>query len=152
MSQPTGALPPQNGSAEPPLSQPYYGAPIGAAVRRFFGKYADFSGRASRSEYWWWLLANVIIYAVLEIIANIGGGMGNASSGPSVIYIIINIILGIWGLATIVPWLALSWRRFHDTNHSGGFWFLGFIPIVGGIIVLIFMLLPPNPEGARFDR
>jgi uncharacterized membrane protein YhaH (DUF805 family) len=58
----------------------------------------------------------------------------------------------IWGLATLVPNLALAWRRLHDTNRSGGFYFIGLIPFVGWIIVLVFMLLPADPAGARFDR
>ena len=159
MSTPYNAPPPPpqpaaGPSGEPPLNQPYYGAPFGAAIRRFFGKYATFSGRASRAEFWWWFLADAIVIAVLQIVGSIGGGVtGNGSGGPTVLYVIFSIVLvTIWGLGTIVPNLALSWRRFHDSNHSGGFWFLGLIPIVGWIIVLIFMLLGPSHAGARFDR
>ncbi len=153
MSTPYDPTPTGGPAAEPPLNQPFYGAPIGAAVRRFFGKYATFSGRASRSEYWWWVLIGVVIGIVLSLLGEIGGGVnGNGSGGPTAIYIIFAIISGLWALAIIVPTLALSWRRCHDSNHSGGFWFLGLIPCVGWIIVLIFMLLAPDPAGTRFDR
>ena len=61
-------------------------------------------------------------------------------------------ILSVWGLATMVPLLALYWRRLHDTNRSGAFFFLSLIPLVGGIIVLVLVLLPEDAAGARFDR
>ncbi|MDQ1083562.1 uncharacterized membrane protein YhaH (DUF805 family) [Microbacterium proteolyticum] len=48
-----------------PLDQPYYGAPLSAAVQRFFRKYFTSHGRASRSEYWWWALVNAIVMAAL---------------------------------------------------------------------------------------
>ncbi len=54
-------------------------------------------------------------------------------------------------LALIVPTLAISWRRLHDANLAGPFWFLSFIPGVGGLIVLALMLMPSKPEGRRFD-
>ena len=56
------------------------------------------------------------------------------------------------GLATRVPLLALYWRRLHDTNRSGALFFLAFIPFVGAIILLVFMVLPSEIAGARFDR
>ena len=52
----------------------------------------------------------------------------------------------------LVPGLALTWRRLHDTNRSGALYFLGLIPIVVPIILLVFVLIPQNPEGARFDK
>ena len=61
-------------------------------------------------------------------------------------------LYGVWALAIVVPSLALIWRRLHDTNRSGGYFFLALIPFVGSIILLVFMLLDSNPAGARFDR
>ena len=55
-------------------------------------------------------------------------------------------------LAILVPFLAISWRRLHDTNRSGGYYFLAFIPFVGPIILIVLLALPSNPAGARFDR
>ena len=65
------------------------------------------------------------------------------------VYVALSVI---WGIAALVPGLALVWRRLHDTNRSGACYFLALIPIVGPIIVLVFFLSPQNPEGARFDR
>ena len=140
-----------------PLSAPYYGAPLGAAFTRFWRKYATFSGRASRAEYWWWVLVALIIAAIFFLIGTLAGGIygpptesGSLSLGPG--YGIYITLSAIWGIATLVPNLALTWRRLHDTNRSGGFYFIGLIPFVGGIILLVFLLLPANPAGARFDR
>jgi uncharacterized membrane protein YhaH (DUF805 family) len=139
-----------------PLSQPLYGATIGQAVTRFFTKYATFTGRASRSEYWWWFLVNAIVTIVISIISGISGPSfsvdqaGGFAFGPGYW---VNISLStVWLLATIVPHLALVWRRLHDTDKAGPFYFLGLIPIVGWIIILVLLALPSNPAGARFDR
>lgn len=148
------------------LSLPLYGASFGQAVKRFFKKYATFSGRASRSEYWWVALFNFLLHLVPGILMGIGGGMAGAaaasvdpytaaptvSSGPGLSLIAIGAVLsGIILLATIVPNLAVSWRRLHDANFSGLMYLLNLIPSVGSLIVLVLMLMPPKPEGQRFD-
>jgi uncharacterized membrane protein YhaH (DUF805 family) len=140
-----------------PLWAPLYGASFGAAISRFFRKYADFTGRASRSEYWWWMLFYVLTLVVGEVLALAIGSAGatvddEGRSIPGPFFWVIAIVLFAWILGTLVPHLALVWRRLHDANFAGPFFFLGFIPFVGGIIVLILTLLPSNPEGARFDQ
>lgn len=138
------------------LDQPLYGATFGQAISRFFKKYATFSGRASRSEFWWWYLASTIVSGVLSILMTTTGGLAvDQATGqmtPTGGYVAFASILGVWGLATFIPWLALSWRRLHDSNRSGGFFFLGLIPFVGWIIMLVLYLMPSDPAGARFDR
>ncbi|MET4144312.1 DUF805 domain-containing protein [Arthrobacter sp. UYCo732] len=137
---------------EPPLWAPYYGAPLPVAVKRFFKKYTAFSGRASRSEYWWWTLVSGIIGIVLNII--IGAGTSGSSSAPSYGPIaIFGIVLAlVWVLATIVPSLAVSVRRLHDGNFSGWLLLLHLVPFLGSIAVLVMMILPSNPAGQRFDQ
>jgi uncharacterized membrane protein YhaH (DUF805 family) len=142
-------------TATVPLSQPLYGASFGQAISRFFKKYATFTGRASRSEYWWWFLANVIVGAVLSALA-LGTGAPHLDAATNTVvfgagYVIFSVIAGIWGLAVLVPNLAVVWRRLHDTNKSGGFFFLALIPFVGGIILIVLLALDTNPAGARFD-
>lgn len=139
-----------------PLSQPLYGASFGAAVQRFFKKYATFSGRASRSEFWWWILANAIVSVVLSVLALITGGGGGVDAAgnplpPSGLGVVFLVLLSVWGLATFVPHLALIVRRLHDTNRSGFWIFIAFVPVVGGIILFVFEVLPSDPRGARFD-
>jgi len=141
-------------SGEVPLDAPLRGANFGQAFVRFFKKYAIFHGRASRSEFWWWYLASVVISGVLYGLAYTVGNpmMVNEDGVPTPVFSAILIPYYIWGLATFIPWLALAWRRLHDTNRSGAWWFIGLIPFVGWIILLVFFLLPPDPAGARFDR
>jgi uncharacterized membrane protein YhaH (DUF805 family) len=142
-------------TANTPLSEPLYGASFGQAFVRFFKKYATFSGRASRSEFWWWFLANTIVAGVLYGIAAAIGASGASVSDNGMMYgpgfWVAAIPYFIWLAATLVPWFALVWRRFHDTNRSGAFYFLALIPFVGGIIVLVMLALPSDPAGARFD-
>lgn len=132
-----------------PLSAPLYGASAPDAVTRFFKKYATFSGRASRSEYWWWELVNniVTILFYLLLVLSDSNGIGEASSGT-----LIAFLWGVWLLATTVPGVALIVRRLHDANLSGWMAFLGLIPLAGGIILLVFALTGPDPEGQRFDQ
>ena len=85
-------------------------------AKRPLQKYADFTGRASRAEYWWYVLGIIIVAIVLSIIESILG-LGK-------------IVLGVYGpltallwLATIVPGIAVGVRRLHDTNRSG-WWML----------------------------
>jgi uncharacterized membrane protein YhaH (DUF805 family) len=139
-----------------PLWAPYYGAPIGEAAKRFFTKYATFTGRASRSEYWWWTLVSGVVSIVLNIIMSVAGAAGatvdaagNTVPGPGAVVGV--ILLVIWGLAVIVPSLALVVRRLHDLNFSGWMILIGLVPFVGGLALLVFMLLPSKPEGQRFD-
>jgi uncharacterized membrane protein YhaH (DUF805 family) len=135
------------------LDAPLRGASFGQAFSRFFKKYATFHGRASRSEFWWWFLASTVISGVLYGIAAATGGMMDFNDGMATPrWGFASILYSLWGLAILIPWLALSWRRLHDTNRSGAWWFIGLIPVVGGIILLVFFLLQPDPAGARFDR
>lgn len=90
--------------------------------------YAGFSGRARRTEYWMFTLFNVIIIAVLDLV-----GMA-ARLG--------SILGGIYALAVLIPSLAVAVRRLHDTGKSGWWILIAVIPVVGSIILLIFMLLP----------
>lgn len=140
---------------EAPLYPPLHGASFGQAVKRFFKKYAVFSGRASRSEYWWVFLFSAIVSVVFSLVGSLTGtttvdttdGLAAMNMGNPVV----NVLQGLWGLATIVPSLALLFRRLHDTNRSGWWWLIAFVPIVGWIILLVFVLGDSRQEGARFD-
>lgn len=139
-------------NAEPPLWAPYYGAPFQVAVRRFFKKYATYNGRASRSEYWWWMLVSVLVSIVINMI--IGSGTSATASGSAAGpgTAIGGVLALIWGLATIIPGLALAVRRLHDVNMSGWMLLIALVPLLGAVALLVIMILPPNPAGQRFDR
>ncbi len=149
--------PPPSVPSELPLWAPYYGASLGTAFVRFWKKYATFSGRASRSEYWWVALIFAVVGIILEIVAvstTVGTVAVSDAGVPSfgAAYYAVITISWVVSLATLVPTLAVVWRRLHDTNRSGGYYFIGLIPIVGGIILIVFLASAPDPAGARFDR
>ena len=94
-------------------------------------KYAVFSGRARRQEYWMFVLFNVIIAVVLSIIE----GMADSDSEGSR-----STLTTLYVLAVLIPSLAVGVRRLHDTGRSGWWMLIGVIPIVGAIVLLIFII------------
>jgi uncharacterized membrane protein YhaH (DUF805 family) len=98
-------------------------------------KYVMFSGRASRSEFWYFTLVNVIISAVLGVIDAI---LGTNGSG-------IGLLGGLYSLAVLLPSIAVSIRRLHDTNRSGWWLLIGIIPIVGWIILIVWYVQDSDP-------
>jgi uncharacterized membrane protein YhaH (DUF805 family) len=131
-----------------PLWAPLYGASFGEAVARFFMKYATFSGRASRSEYWWWALVSGIVSGVTNLLMLAGRSSGGKLGA---VYFVGLALAGIWLLATFIPSLALLVRRLHDSNRSGWMVLLSFVPFIGGLVLLVFTLQDSKPEGQRFD-
>ena len=99
-------------------------------------RYAQFVGRASRAEYWWFFLANLIVLAVLGILSRV-----------STVFAILYVI---YGLAVLIPGIAVAVRRLHDTNRSGWWLLLWFIPIVGFIIVIVFLATQGDPAPNRY--
>jgi len=123
-------------------------------------KYATFSGRAARSEYWWFQLFYILLLVAYGLIGGfLAAFLSNNQNGPSILAIIVMIIGGIIVLAMILPQISLQVRRFHDRNISG-WWYLGLIilslvPYVGvitGIAIFVINLLRgtdgPNKFGA----
>lgn len=106
-------------------------------------RYADFSGRSRRKEYWMFVLGVIIVAVVLGFIEGILGlsGMVGGVYGPLTLLLV---------LAIIVPSIAVQVRRFHDQDKSGWFVLLAFIPILGGLIVLVFMCLEGTKGPNRF--
>jgi uncharacterized membrane protein YhaH (DUF805 family) len=116
---------------------PLRGATFGQAFSRFWQRFATFSGRASLSEFWWAALIVEIPSLALYLLG--------ISAGP------LFWLAGVWSVATIIPSLAITWRRLHDTNRSGANWFWVLLPFVGWIILLVQLLGQGNPAGERFD-
>ncbi|MGW8432055.1 DUF805 domain-containing protein [Curtobacterium citreum] len=158
---PAGPIP-RDASGAPPLWAPWYGIGFLDAFTRFWKKYARFDGRASRSEFWYWFLANAIISTILfggyiaGMIAWAASSTtvdeyGQSSSNGSipVVGILFLVLYFVWWAATIVPTFALGWRRVHDANLAGPFWL---ISLVTGIAAIVFGALESNPAGAQYDR
>ncbi|KFF31606.1 DUF805 domain-containing protein [Bifidobacterium bombi] len=129
-TMPSSPTPSPMTDTEVPLQAPYYGCSFTEAVKRFFTKYAVFKGRASRSEYWFVVLFLGIIDMVLFSLIEVTGDTGT----PKTIVLSVN---NVWGLFCIVPSIALSVRRLHDTGKSGGWWFVAFIPEFIGVIISV---------------
>ena len=119
-----------------------------------YRRYADFSGRSQRKEYWMFALFQFIVAMVLLAIMFVGGmGSVNEMTGqaePGTLFYIGIGLLVIFGLGTFIPSLAVSVRRFHDQDKSGWFLLLQLIPYIGGIIVLVFMCLDGTRGPNRF--
>ena len=141
-------------------------------AKRPLQKYADFSGRAPRPEYWWFVLAQIVVLLVAMLLDSLlGSDLGG--TGYGIIYIIV-------ALALLLPSVAVSIRRLHDTNRSG-WWLLlvavpylllglmtgmaaagdspvglgmagivGIVALAGAIAILVFMILPGTPGDNRF--
>lgn len=137
-----------------PLSAPLVGARFGEAVARFFKKYTTFSGRASRSEFWFACLAivsvSVVLWAVAIVPLSVSAGTGADDAG-ALVGNLLTLPFFAWALITLIPMLAVTWRRLHDSNRSGASYFVVLIPFVGSLILLSLLASPSKPEGARFD-
>ncbi len=105
------------------------------AVRSVLSNYATFSGRSRRSEYWWFVLFNLLVNLVA---AGIDGALGT------------NFIRFVVALALLLPGLAVFVRRMHDTGRSGWWILLGLIPLVGGIVLIVFAAQDSQPGPNRF--
>lgn len=113
-----------------------------AAVKTCLGKYTEFSGRARPSEYWWWVLFALVIQMIpyFLFIALVAGNEGSTSLST-----IVGAIWFVVWAALLLPSLAVFVRRLHDTGRSGLFFFLGLIPLVGPIILIVFLVGAGDP-------
>ena len=98
------------------------------AVTHVFQNYANFSGRARRSEYWYFTLFNMIVVAALSALA--------AASGKG-LAIIFRGLTSLVSLGMFIPGLAVCWRRLHDIGKSGWWWLFGFVPVAGPVLLLV---------------
>lgn len=100
-------------------------------------KYATFSGRARRSEYWYFFLMYLLIFVLLAIVDGITGSF-SAKSG-------VGLLSGVFALAMLLPSLAVGVRRLHDIGRSGWWLLIAFVPLIGGIVLLLFAVKVGTP-------
>lgn len=114
------------------------------AVQAVFNNYANFEGRARRSEFWYWTLFNVLVSFVLSLIGN---------------WLHLGFIPTLWSLAVLVPSIAVGVRRLHDIGKSGWLYLISLIPLIGTIIVIVWFaqdgmsgpnMYGPDPKGDNF--
>nr|WP_321511882.1 DUF805 domain-containing protein [uncultured Celeribacter sp.] len=110
------------------------------AVKTCFSKYVTFSGRAQRSEYWWWALFTFLAGVVLSGIDGLLGN-GQTAAGP---------LSGLFSLITFLPGLSVLARRLHDVNRSAWWMLLLFLPIIGWIVLLIWTVSKGSDGINRF--
>lgn len=107
-------------------------------------KYAQFDGRSRRKEYWMFVLINMIIYFVLY-----AGGLALVM-GDNKLGIFLMVLCVVYGLAALLPSLAVAVRRLHDTN-KGGLWILiALVPFIGGIWLLVLLAMDGTPGDNQF--
>jgi uncharacterized membrane protein YhaH (DUF805 family) len=109
--------------------------------------YANFEGRARRKEYWMFTLFNAIVFFALIILISIS--MDNYTGEIGSIGSIASVILVIYSLGIIVPSIAVTVRRLHDTDKSGWWYLISFIPF-GGVVLFVFTLLDSTQGNNRF--
>lgn len=107
-------------------------------------QYADFSGRARRTEFWMFVLVSVLISIVLAIVDTMIGTATVYGDGSMVTFSP-GILGGLYSLAVLIPSIAVTVRRLHDTDRSGWWFLIQLIPLVGAIVLLVFVCL----EGTR---
>ena len=98
-------------------------------------KYAEFSGRARRKEFWMFALFNIIIAVVLGIVDGFIG---------------MPILGGLYSLAVLLPGIAVGARRLHDIGKSGWWLLIGFVPLIGFIVLIIFFVMDSNPGDNQY--
>ena len=167
MPVPTGIAGPSIvGTPDPldiPGGQPFVG--FGRAISLGFKQYARFKGRSSRSEYWWWYLFSQVFLLIVMIpgyvqyfrdvvpaIQQWGDCIQAQDPGSdlSVCHLDLKFptlfLVGfVIALVLMLPSLAVAVRRLHDTGKSGWWWFIAFVPFVGGIILIVFLVFDSQP-------
>lgn len=99
---------------------------------------ADFSGRSRRKEYWYFQLFNGIVMIFIGLFAVAFSDQGKPAMFPFG-------LMFAYGLVLVVPALAVTIRRLHDIGKSGWWYFIAFVPLIGGIILFVFTLLDSEP-------
>ena len=105
-------------------------------------KYAVFNGRARRKEYWYFVLFNTLISIVLAIIDGLTGSFS--------LEVGMGLLGGIYALAVLIPSIAVSVRRLHDTGHSGWWILIALVPLIGAIVLLVFMVQDSHPDENQY--
>jgi len=111
-------------------------------------KYAVFTGRAQRAEYWYFALFNLLIMIALTVVDSLLGTYNPAAG--------LGLFSGIYALAVLLPGIGVAIRRLHDTSRTGWWVLLALIPVIGPIVLIIFFIMDstpgenqygPNPKG-----
>jgi uncharacterized membrane protein YhaH (DUF805 family) len=125
------------------------------AVKSVYRNYATFSGRAARSEYWWFVLFSFIAGIVVMVVEGaLGLGQGSMMSGGGGFSASYNggILSILWSLGNLLPSLAVGVRRLHDTDRSGWWLLIALIPLIGAIVLIVFFCTRGTTGPNRFGE
>lgn len=135
---PPAALGMSSGAHEASNHRPPKGLRFREAVKRCLRLYATFQGRAARSEFWWFT-----VFVYLAVFAGkLVAGIADAEAG--------DVLAVLTWLALLLPALAVTVRRLHDVNKRGWWMLIWFVPLVGPLVMLLFMIVDGRPEANRF--
>jgi len=112
---------------------------------RMWQNYINFSGRANRKEYWYAILLQLLIVIILQVAAALAQNLN-----VPLLQLLISVIILIFSLASLCPTFAIAFRRLHDTGRSAWWMLILFVPIVGVVVLLVFLLLEGEPGENRF--
>lgn len=112
------------------------------AYKKAWQNYANFSGRASRADYWWFTLANMLVSAAFSLLGTMGG--------DSFLGTIIVAVSAIYSLAVFIPSLAVCIRRLHDIEKSGWWYLIVLVPCIGSIVFLVFCCMAGTPGDNKY--
>ena len=115
-----------------------------------FRQYADFSGRASRQEFWMFVLVNLLFAMAWAFVAGLLTGLFGGSFDQESRLIFMYKLIAIYYAVTAVPAMAVGVRRLHDTGRSGWWMLIGLVPLVGGIWLIVLMCSDDNPGDNRY--
>ena len=107
-------------------------------------KYADFSGRAPRAEYWWFYLLIIVGYVIATILDSMLG-LGQ-TVGPY------GVLMCVFALAILIPSIAAGIRRLHDTDHSGWWLLIGLVPLIGAIVLIVYFVTQGTQGPNRYGE
>lgn len=105
---------------------------FGESIKTCLSKYVTFEGRASRSEFWWFMLFQFLVTVVISFVSSMLGGLAS--------------------LALLVPTVAAQARRLHDIGKSGWLMLIGLIPVLGWIVVIYWSVQPSAPEANEYGQ
>jgi uncharacterized membrane protein YhaH (DUF805 family) len=120
------------------------------AVRSAYANFANFTGRSQRSAYWWWALFQFAVGVVIAIAE--GGGSMTTGDGEVGFAVVGGTFSMIWMLINLLPGLALMVRRLHDVGRSGWWALILLIPLIGAIVLLVWLCSRGTTGPNRFGR
>lgn len=125
---------------------------FGESIKTCFSKYVTFSGRAQRSEFWWWMLFTWVTSMVLSgldsvlfgTVTTYDGGFEASTNTP--------VLSGIFSLAVLLPSLSVAVRRLHDTDRTGWWYWIILVPLVGFILLIVWFATKGTDGPNRYGQ